>query len=176
MRELLFAFLGWCLGILGSGVSERIRRTNRRTDMVRSVSAELSELQYTLVAVAWKLRSHLGTATDSFVDWSLPIIKSYNGPSKSPTLADAIAASRQFTEAQRRQADLQARGPNMGLSLKTYKMAFVEARCVAAADTRDEALALIREAIELHIDDLRQSGQRVPPPSSTGEVIEIPAA
>ena len=48
--------------------------------------------------------------------------------------------------------------------------------CVAAAETRDEALALIREAIELHIDDLRQSGQRVPPPSSTGEVIEIPAA
>jgi predicted RNase H-like HicB family nuclease len=48
--------------------------------------------------------------------------------------------------------------------------------CVAAADTRDEALALIREAIELHIGDLRQSGQRVPAPSSTGEVIEIPAA
>jgi predicted RNase H-like HicB family nuclease len=48
--------------------------------------------------------------------------------------------------------------------------------CVAAGETRDEALALIREAIELHIDDLRQSGQRVPPPSSSGEVIEIPAA
>jgi predicted RNase H-like HicB family nuclease len=48
--------------------------------------------------------------------------------------------------------------------------------CIAAADTRDEALALIREAIELHIDELRQSGEPVPPPSSTGEVIEIHAA
>jgi len=48
--------------------------------------------------------------------------------------------------------------------------------CVAAGETRDEALALIREAIELHIGDLRQSGQRVPPPSSSGEIIEIPAA
>jgi predicted RNase H-like HicB family nuclease len=48
--------------------------------------------------------------------------------------------------------------------------------CVAAGETREEALALIREAIELHIDDLRQSGQRVPPPSSSGEVIDIPAA
>jgi hypothetical protein len=37
-------------------------------------------------------------------------------------------------------------------------------------------LALIREAIELHIGDLRQSGQQVPPPSSSGEVIEIAAA
>ena len=48
--------------------------------------------------------------------------------------------------------------------------------CVAAANTRDEALTLIREAIELHIDDLRKSGQRVPLPSSTGEIIEVPAA
>lgn len=48
--------------------------------------------------------------------------------------------------------------------------------CVAAADTRDEALRLIREAIELHIEDLRQSGQSVPPPSSTGELIAIHAA
>ncbi len=48
--------------------------------------------------------------------------------------------------------------------------------CVAAADTRDEALALIRDAIELHIDELRQSGEPVPPPSSTSEVVEIHAA
>ena len=48
--------------------------------------------------------------------------------------------------------------------------------CVATAETRDEALRLIREAIELHIQDLRQSGQPVPPPSSTGELIAVPAA
>jgi predicted RNase H-like HicB family nuclease len=48
--------------------------------------------------------------------------------------------------------------------------------CVAAADSRDEALRLIREAIVLHIEDLRQSGQPVPPPSSTGELITVHAA
>lgn len=48
--------------------------------------------------------------------------------------------------------------------------------CAAAADTRDEALRLIREAIELHIEDLKQSGQPVPPPSSTGELIVVHAA
>ena len=47
--------------------------------------------------------------------------------------------------------------------------------CVAAADTRDEALRLIREAIELHIEDLRQTGQPVSPPSSTGELIAVHA-
>ena len=48
--------------------------------------------------------------------------------------------------------------------------------CVAAAESRDEVLALIREAIELHIEGLKTSGQPVPPPSSTGEVIDIHAA
>jgi predicted RNase H-like HicB family nuclease len=48
--------------------------------------------------------------------------------------------------------------------------------CVAAAETRDEALRLIREAIELHIQDLKQSGQAIPPPSSTGELIVVHAA
>ena len=48
--------------------------------------------------------------------------------------------------------------------------------CIAAGNTKQEALALIREAIELHLEDLRRSGQRVPTPSSTGEVIEVPAA
>ena len=48
--------------------------------------------------------------------------------------------------------------------------------CVAAAETRDEALRLIREAIEFHIEGLRQEGQPVPPPSSTSEVVDVQAA
>src|SRR4030067_1023544 len=37
--------------------------------------------------------------------------------------------------------------------------------CVAAGETRDEVLALIREAIEFHIEGLKQDGQPIPPPS-----------
>lgn len=48
--------------------------------------------------------------------------------------------------------------------------------CVAAADTREEALALIRDAIEFHLEGLRASGQPVPKPSSTGEVVDVHAA
>jgi predicted RNase H-like HicB family nuclease len=48
--------------------------------------------------------------------------------------------------------------------------------CVAAADTRDETLRLIREAVTLHIEDLKRRGQPVPPPSSTGELIAVHAA
>ncbi|MGH2758125.1 MAG: type II toxin-antitoxin system HicB family antitoxin [Actinomycetota bacterium] len=48
--------------------------------------------------------------------------------------------------------------------------------CVAAGDSRDEALTLIREAIQLHIDGLREEGLPVPEPMSESEVIEVGAA
>jgi predicted RNase H-like HicB family nuclease len=48
--------------------------------------------------------------------------------------------------------------------------------CVAAAESREEAMSLIREAIELHIDDLRASGQPIPRPSSVSEVVEVAVA
>jgi predicted RNase H-like HicB family nuclease len=48
--------------------------------------------------------------------------------------------------------------------------------CAVAANTRDEALTLIREAIEFHIEGLRESGQPIPAPSSTGEVVDVAAA
>lgn len=48
--------------------------------------------------------------------------------------------------------------------------------CVAAAETRDEVLALIREAIEFHIEGLRDDGQPIPPASSSSEVVDVRAA
>lgn len=48
--------------------------------------------------------------------------------------------------------------------------------CVAVGETRVEVLQLIREAIELHIDGLKQDGSPVPPPSSEGEIVEVGAA
>lgn len=48
--------------------------------------------------------------------------------------------------------------------------------CAAAAATRDEALSLIREAIEFHIEGLRESGDPVPAPRSQGELVDVHAA
>ena len=48
--------------------------------------------------------------------------------------------------------------------------------CIAAGETRDEALELIKEAIEFHIEGLLEAGEPVPPASSTGELIEVDTA
>jgi len=48
--------------------------------------------------------------------------------------------------------------------------------CVAVAASRREVLKLIREGIQLHIQALREAGERVPPPSSKSEIVRIQAA
>ena len=48
--------------------------------------------------------------------------------------------------------------------------------CVAAADSRDEVLQLIREAIEFHIEGLREDGSPIPEPSSFSAVVDVKAA
>lgn len=48
--------------------------------------------------------------------------------------------------------------------------------CIAAGDTRDEALKLIREAVEFHIEGLREQGEPVPEPRSFSEFVEVDAA
>ncbi|NEZ02542.1 type II toxin-antitoxin system HicB family antitoxin [Wenzhouxiangella sp. XN201] len=48
--------------------------------------------------------------------------------------------------------------------------------CVAAGETRQEALQLIREAIEFHLDGMREDGDPIPEPHSYSEVIQVSAA
>ena len=48
--------------------------------------------------------------------------------------------------------------------------------CIAAGESKEEVPNLIREAIEFHIEGLKQDGLPVPPPSSSSEVVEVNAA
>lgn len=47
--------------------------------------------------------------------------------------------------------------------------------CVAVGDTKEEVLAFIREAIELHLEGLKEGGEPIPHPSSTSALVEIEA-
>ncbi|TMP99098.1 MAG: type II toxin-antitoxin system HicB family antitoxin [Verrucomicrobia bacterium] len=42
--------------------------------------------------------------------------------------------------------------------------------CVAAADTEEETVKLMQEALVIHIEDMRQRGEPIPEPSSVREV------
>jgi predicted RNase H-like HicB family nuclease len=47
--------------------------------------------------------------------------------------------------------------------------------CVVVGETREEAMRLIREAIEFHLEGLREDGRPVPPPTSSIELVTVAA-
>ena len=46
--------------------------------------------------------------------------------------------------------------------------------CVAVGESREEVERLIREAVEFHIEGLREDGLTVPEPASTAGEIDVP--
>jgi predicted RNase H-like HicB family nuclease len=47
--------------------------------------------------------------------------------------------------------------------------------CVAAAETKQEVTALIQEAIEFHLEEMRQVGLPFPEPVSSADYVEVGA-
>ena len=45
--------------------------------------------------------------------------------------------------------------------------------CIACGDTKEETQQLIKEAIELYIDALREDGKPIPEPSTTAGPIAV---
>lgn len=48
--------------------------------------------------------------------------------------------------------------------------------CIAAGESKEEVLTLIREAIEFHLESLKETGDPIPPPSSSSELVDVEAA
>ena len=48
--------------------------------------------------------------------------------------------------------------------------------CVAAAAALEETDKLIREAIEIHLEGMREDGEEIPAPTTFVEMIEVTAA
>ena len=47
--------------------------------------------------------------------------------------------------------------------------------CVAVAKTQRDVKRLIREAIRLHVEDMRSRGDPIPKPTAASELVELPA-
>jgi predicted RNase H-like HicB family nuclease len=47
--------------------------------------------------------------------------------------------------------------------------------CIAAAETQSEVLELIQEAIEFHLEGLKEEGMPLPQPHSYSHFVEIAA-
>jgi predicted RNase H-like HicB family nuclease len=45
--------------------------------------------------------------------------------------------------------------------------------CVAVGESRSEVTQLIHEAIEFHLDGMKEDGLPIPQPHSSGELVEV---
>jgi predicted RNase H-like HicB family nuclease len=45
--------------------------------------------------------------------------------------------------------------------------------CIAAAETKEEVLELIQEAIEFHLEGIKEEGAPLPQPHSYSEFVEV---
>lgn len=45
--------------------------------------------------------------------------------------------------------------------------------CAVVGETREEALRLIRKAVELHVSSKREQGDPLPEPASTTEYVQV---
>ena len=48
--------------------------------------------------------------------------------------------------------------------------------CVAIGETREEVMTLIREAIEFHLEGMKEDGENMPEPHSEAEYVEVLSA
>lgn len=48
--------------------------------------------------------------------------------------------------------------------------------CVAVGESREEVVGLIRDAIRMHVEDLRRRGLPVPRPAADGVFVDVEAA
>jgi predicted RNase H-like HicB family nuclease len=47
--------------------------------------------------------------------------------------------------------------------------------CIAVGESREEVRQLIREAIEFHLEGMKEEGLTIPEPISTSELVEVAA-
>ena len=47
--------------------------------------------------------------------------------------------------------------------------------CVAVGETKEEAKQLIHEAIEFHLEGMKEEGLTIPQPASSSELVEVAA-
>ena len=47
--------------------------------------------------------------------------------------------------------------------------------CVAVGDTRDEAIALITDAVKYHLELMSEQGEKIPEPTSAAIEVEVEA-
>lgn len=128
MKEALLILAGWLLGILSPFVTEKIRDSQKRVELLRTIRAELDELQHRLVIFTYKLAQHLGTRDRKLLQWVLENLKKYRGILPTEITIDAMEKLSKGTDEQLEALASHMKAPKkMSLGLKTFEIPYIDA-------------------------------------------------
>lgn len=158
-NAVLFVFLGWLLGILGTIVADAIKRQHRNTEVRNAIFSELSEARFRLAAVVYHMESRYGTYDRKLLEWTLPLIEHYRGPNPNARMAELIRKHlTTLTDAQLDAiANHQKAEPEGGTAVKKYRIPYVESRLgdLGILDEQSQALILdIRSNFDLYNEEV----------------------
>ena len=125
---VLLVVLGWLLGILGGPLASYLARVRRARALTAALKSELKETRYTMCSMVWSLRSRLGTLDREVLEWMDPIERSYNGAGEIPERREMWDQLMALPAQEVAAAVAKRVRPNVGISLKEYRMSLLDAR------------------------------------------------
>ena len=90
IRDALIITFGWLLGLLAPAITNAIKDRRELNVVKIALLAELRELQYNLVLIAFRIESRYGTLDHTFLNWVKNILNKYVGINSTEKISKTI--------------------------------------------------------------------------------------
>jgi len=127
-RDVILLLVGWLLGLLSPPLVDRIQRKYKQAEVRSAILNELRELQFTMMAFAFGVRTRMGKVDSEFLQWMTPIYERYRGSEEDKELVSRFQQLKALPPEQLRAVQAPLVSSFRGLSLKTYSVPYIEAQ------------------------------------------------
>lgn len=161
MRDVLYIFLGWLLGMLSPIVVNAITKRHRNNEVRKTILSELDWARLSFASNVYILESRFGTYDRQLLEWILPVLKNYKGPNPTEEMAKLVQKHTALSDAELAQiAQTKKARPGTALSVKKYRLPYLEARLadLGGFDEASQAILLdIRGKVDLFNEEVDEA-------------------
>src|SRR3989338_3990477 len=97
---IIGVIVGWLLSLLSPRIIEGIQNHYRRKSLRCSLMKELEEIRYKLALVSHSLFAGSGPEIRKFIEWLIPVLRSYHGVYLEDVLADKLTDFLKYSDEQ----------------------------------------------------------------------------
>ncbi len=150
IEKLLLIMFGWLLGMLGSLITEAIKKRIENRKVKVALAAELKEVSYQLATQSFLLRIELGALDRPYLQWFKGVISKYSGPQRMPSAHDKI-------DQLLRASDTELSALANGFRSPATKAVAVSKIIVPLLDARVSSLSYLENRVQILLFDIRSN-------------------